>query len=440
MKHSKAWSATVVREHLTWHAAPGVRPTFSPTPTWAMRDPARLVALAGDVWLSGDGGAGVVLWQPLGGLPTDRDRWTTALLASAAEYGWTSTPAGAKYGWFTFTRKDKTGAAVMLGVGPWIAQHRTSLFRLDDAADRVAGLLARYEEITGGVWRGQAGLSGCATIRAMHEGKTRGGEPLWRWDKAPREAVGCSYELRGSQHHRPMTDDERAMAAVYEYDTRAGYLAAAGVAEVGWSAPQHMGPHLFDPRAGGSYWTVRRDQLPADVGGLPMRLLVREGRSPLVTTTTPVLTYLAEHGVAPEIMDAWVPVRSGRHLRAWAERQRAGLAAGGETRDAWKDTYARTVGMLGRRGGRIFRPDWRDEVIDRARVNLVRKVAAAGVVPLRWNVDAVWLASDEPPEILGERLGAYDATAGRWRPEVGKLRPKRTMTPAEYEERYKRRG
>lgn len=431
------WDVAVIREQRSWFAGRR-RLAHLPTPPWALSDPALVIRHAGERLFT-SAGEGVVVWQPWEP-PGDRDRWTKALLHTADEYGWTSSDAGAESGWFTFRRRDALGAGpvVLFCVGAWTPAPAPGC-EPGDPADRIAARLARYRELTGVAWRGHPGLSGCAAIRREHEQRSRGGQPLWRWDKAPREVVGCSFELRGSAHRRPMSDDERGMTAVYEFDTRAAYLAAAMNAEVGWSAPEHLGPHPFDPKRSG-YWSVRRDQLPDEVAGLPLPVIVRDRGRPLVTTTTPVMLWLAEQGVTPEVMDAWACERSGRHLRAWAERLRNALTAGdpGDMTPALKQTYSRTVGLLGKPGGRIFRPDWRDEVVDRARINLVRRVAAAGLRPLRWNVDAVWVASDEPPEVVGARLAAFYPDTGMWRPEVGKLRHARTLTPAEYLAKYER--
>lgn len=435
--HSRTWAAAVVRPQVSWLAERRYV-EHSPTPAWVPGDPARLLHVAGAGWFARKS-AGTVLWQPGADEVRDRDRTTAALLAAAQDYGWASTPGGKETGWFTFTPRAGEGPVIAFGVGPWIAQHRTSLFRLDEPANVVAARLARYEELTGTAWRGTGGMTGCAGIRQSHEEKTRGGQPLWRWDKAPRGIVGSAWELRGSVHHRPMTDEERGMARVLCFDTRAGYLAAASLAEVGWSAPREQATPAFDyARAG--YWTVMRADLPDEVGGVPLRLLVKPGAGDTVTLTTPVMTYLYERGVTPAPVAAWAAEQTGRHLRRWAERLRDARAAGGDEVPAVKDTYSRTVGMMGRPGGRVYRPDWRDEVVDRARVNLVRKIDGAGVSPLRWNVDAVWIATDEEPEEVGARLGAYDTTQRRWRPEIGKLRLEATMTPAEYLERYEGRA
>lgn len=429
--NDRIWNAVVVRPQVTWFARVGApQPQSRPTIDWALEDLARLVHHAATRWFAREG---TIVVQPLAG-----DGYLKAVLRQlhqdAKADGWTASERGDETGWYTMNHPDPGRALVHLGVGPLIRQSRTSAFNLADPADIAAARLAEYERLTGAAWRGTAGMSGCAAIRAFQEKKK--GAPLWRWDTAPPAIIGSSFELRGGTANRVPTAADLERKYVHHFDVRGMYLAAANTAEVGWSAPRSEGPQEFDPRRSG-YWKVRRDQLPADA----VRYAVKEGDSATLWTTTPVMVWLAELGIRPEVMDSVVSERTGRYLKPWAEKLTAALydpTARTDTLGAVKDTYARTVGMLGRPGGRIYRPDWRDHVIDRARVNLLRKVRRAGVDPLRYNVDSIWVATDETAEELGARLGAYQNDPMRWDLGIGKMRHESTMTPAEYVERYER--
>jgi hypothetical protein len=74
----------------------------------------------------------------------------------------------------------------------------------------------------------------------------------------------------------------------------------------------------------------------------------------------------------------------------------------------------------------VYRPDWRDTIVDLAKVNLLRKVAAAGVEPLRYQTDSVWISSDDPH---GRRI--FPDEGG-----IGALRWEETMLVDEYRKKH----
>jgi hypothetical protein len=427
---NRTWAAVVIRPKVTWFSAAGASAEFHATPDWAHIDVARVVLAGQSVWFP-PAGDGTVLWQCAENVDT------TALVATLRARGCSVSDSGHETGWFTVRKAGVS--TVHLGIGHLIQQARTSVTGLDADARLVAMRLARYGDVTGAAWRGTAGLSGCAGLRTIHEEKVRGGQPLWRWDKADAlDAVGCSFEMRGSKHKRAFNSFELGSPHVYQFDVNACYLAAANTAMVGWSALVESGPREFDPGHAG-YWHVLRDSL----GAVPAEL-VRPGSTPHVWLTTPVMTYLTEIGRRPEVYDSWTAERTGRYLRPWAERLTAALGAlqvgdpvDDAVRNAVKDTYARTPGMMARSGGRIYRPDWRDEIVDRARVNILRKVAGSGFSPVRMNVDSVWIAADLNEHEVGRALGVpYRDGHPVW--QIGKFRHVKTMTVAEYLETYEK--
>jgi hypothetical protein len=425
------WSAVVMRDRATWFARVGRDPVHSPTPDWGQTHLTRVVMAAGSVWFP-EGGEGTLYWQ----CKPNVDMRT--VLAELRERGCKVSDSGLETGWFT-VRRDHAGT-VHLAVSKMISQYNFALANVSAPGSLIAGRLAQYHNLTGAAWRGPAGLSGCAAIRETHATKPSGAQPLWRWDEADKvDATRCAWELRGARHNRTMTDTELGSKYIHQFDVRAMYLAAANTAMVGWSAPEARGPQEFDPGRPG-YWLVQGDQLDAP------HTVVRPGPGPK-WLTTPVMSYLAERGQTPEVFDSWTSERGGRYLKPWAERLTAALKVGqycGEdpcvrcVRMGLKETYKRTVGMMARAGGRIFRPDWRDEVVDRARVNVIRKVDASGYDPLRWNTDSVWIATDEEAPAVGRKLGVPYTPAGDEVWQVGKFRHIRTMTPAEYLEHYER--
>lgn len=414
-------TAVVMFPAQTWYAgAQSVRPF--PTPAGVLDPPrwSEIVRVYGERW---NGRNGVVMVAAGGGLTArERSRVTHEFLRGLGTVGWKSHPIGADTGWFTCHDEQAT---IMFGVLPWVDQTRTTLFGLDMPANVIASRLAEYEMLTGGVWRGTGGLSGTGLLRAMYDVKH---QPKWRWDKAPGEVHGRSFELLGAHNKRASTADDGPF--VHVYDTRAMYLAGASCAELAWDAPEQRGPQEFDPARPG-YWRVSLSGLKALAGPDReswLRLLVRaQVGGELVWVTTPVMQYLVEQLGPIEIHDSITADRRSRVMRGWAERLRdARAAAGDDLRPAIKDTYARTVGMLRRTGGRIHRPDWRDTIVDTSKVNLIRKVDKAGVSPLRWNVDAVWITthSAQAENFFGD-TGA-----------IGGLHPIGSHTLDEYRAKY----
>lgn len=391
--------AVVIRPSLTWQAGlnPHSEATYTETPAWAYTEWGRVVDICAR-WCEA-AGSGVVLVQggPLDLAVSDRERRLLGvhIVNTLQEHGWKTSESGIETGWFfceaTGGGRRRAGMVMMLGIGPWIRQDRTPLFDLEMTAPAsvVASRLAVYHRETGVSWRGTGGLSGCALLREM-KATTR--EPLWRWDKAPSDVVGSSFELYAGRHWRAASADERDMF-VHRFDTRAMYLAAAGNADLAWSAPVQSGAQEFDPERPG-YWRIDARKIND-----PMHLLTRDCDG-LAWVTTPIMSHLLRRGVRPEIHDSITADRQSRIMRGWAERLRDARTNvqrhGHPIVPAIKDTYSRTVGQMKRSGGRVFRPDWRDTIVDLAKCNLLDKIHKSGLAPLRFQTDAVWVASPNP--------------------------------------------
>lgn len=372
----------------------------------------------------------LALW--IGGM----DGWITPDVERSIQTGWSS--------WVrTNTRHP---LQIHLGVIPLLDPSRTPLFRLTDAAQRIAMNLTAYRAATGSPWRATAGVSGCSTIRRIAadsaairvQTATRRGnpvrlsEPRWRWDDQP-SILSAAGDLR---YARRMAPAERH-GFVHQLDVRAQYLAAAGVVGVGYGIPRRVDTVQFDPAVAG-YWDVRGDVLPNAMR--PWAVDTRRGVMDSVVLTTPVMAYLLDHGISPEVIQAWVPATSSRILRPWVERLVDGKSAvlGSAHPDvvkAWKRTYTETIGMMAAEGGSICRADWRDMIIDMARVNLLRKLdrvhKLTGSWPIKIYVDSIWIYSEDEypaPEVM-RALGAIDSD-GQPTEGIGKFRMIKT-TPAD---------
>lgn len=450
------WRAIVIRDDsVTLHSGDELLVTPS-TPL----HPAEIITRAAHLFAGV--GEGTVVWWPLTAesatTPAARKRFTDRILADLALAGWRTSERGAETGWFTCGREGEP--YVHLGIGPWINPKTTPLFSPDDPPALIAERLARYHVATGAAWRMTAGMAGCAGIRAAYERRRPTGPdrlprrtsmPLWRWDSAPDAVTGCSWEVRWD---RELTPAECHSTYVHQFDIRASYLAAVGVARVAWSALHHAGPSLFEPSAAG-YWQVRYGRRPGDLrksGLVAGDMLIPPGRidprTDMIWLTTPVMAYLHERGVSPTVHDAWISSRTGTYLKTWSERirdARWSTAPGAEQLlPALKATYARTVGAMSRPGGRVYRPDWRDTIVDTARVNLRRKIDAAarilGVMPLSVNLDSVYYADDDPDaRMIRSALDAALTPTGDEPDRLGKFRRQRTYTMSEWMTEHRRR-
>jgi hypothetical protein len=434
-------TAAVVRPQLTWFSAAGRGTNFHATPPWAVHHLDRLVLAAQTLWMR-NREEGTVLWQ-CDVAPAALAPMLTAMLDGLRNRGCRVSDAGRQTGWFSIWHAGYP--TIHLGIGPLIKQGRTTFGRLDEAGTELAEKMARYADLTGAAWRGTGGLSGTAAIRSIHEA-TRGGVPLWVWKHGGKhDGVGSSFELMPSRTTRALTEDELGRRWMHHFDIRAQYLAAAGLVMVGWSQPEQTGPREFDPGRAG-YWRVNRAELDAIT--LPIRrdLVYRQEDTDQLSITTPVMVYLAEHGgTPPYVIDSLTCERSGRYLRPWADRLTAarktlsmniGHPIDAGVLAAVKDTYARTSGMLNRDTSRIARADWYDAWRDHARINLCRKVENAGVSPVRFNVDSIWVASDEDAYAVGRKLG-IPYLDGKEVDQVGKFKHVASYTIAEYLAQYR---
>jgi hypothetical protein len=152
----------------------------------------------------------------------------------------------------------------------------------------------------------------------------------------------------------------------------------------------------------------------------------------VTTPTLALLDQLTSEGVYGgfEVIEGYA-CETSRVTREWAERLRDahtlwdGALAQADSPEfralkaAAKACYRETIGLFGREGGRVDRPEWQDTIVSYARVNLWRKLWKAGKATGRWpvemNRDTAWYpvpegsTGGEPIEGLavGSGLGKF---------------------------------
>lgn len=348
------------------------------------------------------------------------ERWQQPGAVKAADdAGWrygASSIAGGDFGaWATFWRPDSP-KQIHVGIKPLIDWRRVPLFGPDTPGRVVAERLSDYRQLVGTGWRGSSGTAGCALIRDLYQDTRGGRQPAWMTGRpggidGPRGAGDTIWIApHVFSRHRPAE-------MVVQYDTNAAFLAAAGTSPLAWGALKH-GVVPFGGDVAG-YWRIETKAMPIILRNLAPPRDQRDGTG---WCMTPTMRLYNDFGYNPPIVDAWTHDNAPRILRKWAHdlgQARLKLAdQSAEIGRTVKRTWSETIGMLGRQGGRIYRPDWRETIIEQCRATLVRKIIALseqGITPVRMNVDAVWLIADHT-----DRLN--DVMAGLVGEGVGKLR------------------
>lgn len=433
MLKQSTWTTAVVGQDLTWLAFADRRVTYLPTGDSYRGRVANLVENAARG--ADDGGEFTIVWD---GWSPDDPMPPAPMIAQDAGWlgsnGWVVNRGGDETGWFAFRKHGKT---VHLGVVPMMNARRWLWAHTPHA--ELAHYLGEYADLVGVPWRGeQPGMNGHEWIVRSYPGTGyndgRGvlsaGDmtvPRWHWKGAPQGVTGCGFDLIDGLYQRELTADERRCKWVHTFDVRAMHCAAMVSGEYAWQLPERVPDAPFDPATAG-YWLVDTSELVAidsafrgmrDSGVVPMLSTLLGHSEREVWTTTPVMRFLRERGVHLNVLDSYqAPERrmgvrvkpgTGRILRAFGEHMRDAREAtypGSLVGSAIKQTTNKTVGLFAREGGRISRFDWADTTKDTARMNLLRKLVRAGVDPVKYNVDAVWIATDEDRETLGARLGA----------------------------------
>lgn len=279
--------------------------------------------------------------------------------------------------WTTFVNEY---AVVHLGFMPDIAKKPGPLLAGACSSLDIAQRLGRYHMLTGVPWRYTAGVSGCVGMRTRYTDPRPGKQPLWI-SQGPKGISGAGPLIwRG---HTPSGD---ADALVVMFDVNAQYLAALKNARLAWGGLERTGAVAFDPSWPG-FWELA-------AGDIPDVLLDGKRRPPIIRgervhkgglwVSTPVAKYLTDLLGTIDVLDSWTCKNGETIGRAFAERliaaRQGNFGPLGDAELAVKRTYAELVGMMGRPGGSVFRPDWSSTVMDLARVNFLRRLDKADAV------------------------------------------------------------
>jgi len=342
------------------------------------------------------------------------------LLTEAFEQGWAPTSARfTETGWVTWRHTSAPDKRIHMAVLDRLDQERTPLFQLTASAQTITDRLLAYQKINGALWRMTPGVSGCLGIRAVRWNgldPAAGREPHWRWDNAPETLHGLGYPI----WQRDPAPAERH-GLIYGFDIRAQYLAAMSNARLGWGKPTHQHQPAFDPERAG-YWRINAWQCnPAAPAIIDLKKIDKWGTT---WVTTPAMIYFAELDIHPQIIESWTTATSSQILKPWAAGLRNALntPTPGEVvpTEAIKRTYAETIGMFTVEGGSIYRPDWRDTIVDLARINFYRKIDKAhkvlGVWPVGIYHDTVYYPGHEDDlDAITSALGGIDERIGKFR-------------------------
>lgn len=361
----------------------------------------------------------------------------------AGERGWSASDIAAEqgYGWLTWTREGS--ATVHMGILPHIRVDGDQLVDPDDPAEVQADLLARYRAAVGIPWMSTAGVAGTNLLRAMYarpvrttKGTRARQQPLWTEQIEP-EWLGAG-DIMWS---RRLTGAEHDMAMVAQWDVRMAYGAAAGMAQLPVDAlGEPTGPTQFDPDAAGywrvrvphgSWWAADNDLRP------PVANPGRVQGDRTVVLTTPLLAYLHELKIRPEIVDSRTCPHTDRIMREWYERLRdartmAPSADSPRLAAAIKSTANAAIGMMASGRGRVQRKVWAHTIQDLARANLLRKLDAAQPRigwPFRIEHDSMWYTMPNPAS-----LPYYEQALGVGHPSPGRLRRERVWSMTDYEQ------
>lgn len=357
--------------------------------------------------------------------PTAADAPNALALSPARARGWNVSKLGP---WMSFYSDNQAWPRISVACMPWLRSNVGPLWREDMTAMEFARGLADYHEVLGTRFYATPGVTGLEVMRH----RTRlSEEPYW----APQDFYAAGKVPKATRHAEDdyrawvsPVDGERGGAYEHAYDAVSQYLAAAGSVYLPVGELHYATGGEFDKHRGG-YWQIEMPAwnlpyLPHPAGNHHAGWAGETG--PLVWVTSPtmeLLEELAEFGVLarPQVISSWT-ASSLRVLRSWQEQVREALIRsqgeqyGPEVRRAVKATYTEAIGLMGREGGRVFRPDWRHALIAQARCNLFRKmfriVQEEHRFPVRIKVDAVTYSSDECDPVAAAPAGLRLAAPG----------------------------
>ena len=254
--------------------------------------------------------------------------------------------------------------------------------------------LASWERFVGTPYHQTAGVSALTSLRASYDGAQA--QPRWRLMDTNRMLPWEPPARIAEQDYR--THQWRPTVASGQWDMRGAYLAAMAAVQLPFRELQPTGPDPTTRKCG--YYRVRADKARFPSWVWPAGI----DRKSTAWVCQGTLELVDPKGEL-EILDSYTPAATltttghKRLLRPWAESWRDIIAAAGQEQSVisqgpLKWAYAEMIGLMGKPGGTVFRPDWRHMIIDQARASLARRILRAGAwgagTPIRINRDAVF--------------------------------------------------
>lgn len=369
----------------------------------------------------------------------------------ARREGWKVTGDELQSGWLTLTSPKQP--AMHIGIVGAMSVDSIAYMGLKDPPQIVAERLARFSALIGAAYRVMPGVAAVGAVRNLFDRITtvkngdnsiteiRRRQPTWNLISKgildPRSRLdGCGDLV----WQRLLSDDERQLVRdmphveAHAMDTRAAYLAASAGALLPFTGLEHTGVEPWTLDRIGYFRINARDPRWSNLCNLRMR--GREAYGPplinpakidsrgYVWVTHPIIKALYSVGhVIPVVVDSYTTLKGGYYLRPWAETIRDALTPFQTARDetlraSVKLSYKEAVGLFGRTGGRIHRPDWMHIIKDEARARLWIKArqihAEFGQWPVKAKTDCLWY--------VGWHLGSGDeiVSIGRLKHDVKK--------------------
>ncbi|MFJ2774918.1 DUF927 domain-containing protein [Streptomyces sp. NPDC087300] len=263
---------------------------------------------------------------------------------------------------------------------------------------------------------------------------------------ARHNAVRPLVDMQWTRDPSTLSEDERSMKWLHQYDKNAAWLGGFSGAKLGVGDPDHFPDgRPYDKRLAG-YWRVR-DIPGKGLPGLP-ELRLYEAEDGGYWLRTPGMDLLIEiyPDWTPDIVEAWVWPTTSRALYAMydkvlasrtfimdaIDRNRPGAPLAKQVNGMLYQSFR---GYLGRRDaqrdhqtGEMYakdiwwRPDWGQMILDLALANTYRnlvKFSASGHYPLSLRVDAATYLSNHADPLASKPDPMTIGKSGRdWKPEL----------------------
>jgi hypothetical protein len=352
--------------------------------------------------------------------------------------GWQAGPEA--QGWQSYTLLDDTRVVAHVGTVSELDPHRHPYVYSGSSA------LLTWGRAFGVPYHGTPGVAGTDVLRAaigVHRT-----EVIYRPDKRRDWVPDLERLARVGLERDYVPTDWCATGPLRDeptitLDANMAYLAAAITADLPAGMLHHyqgappageVGYHLVELEP---WWC---NHLPDPAGYRPSNARPSHRDAPrwITTPTLRLINELQQDGIhgGARVLESWT-ARSRRVTRPWGGLIRDVIYAEYANTDpalsapagliaTLKAAYRETIGLMGRQGGRVYRPDWQSIIIAQSRATLWRKIHkawTAGANPLSVNVDAVTFAGTTPPDafpVQPGKLGAFKVKGAQPAPKGGR--------------------